>query len=131
MKLFLSIKASLLEMREKTKKNQSAEKEFKITAKFLFMWQVPQNVDYEKEAGRSLKSCFENPSVQVTLCAFNLPLIPDELGNYCIWWSTEDVMGCVWIDNRNSLLQVKKADFLLYLLWFFPPNLLISCVTAG
>lgn len=36
---------SLLEVREKTKKNQPAEKEFKITAKFLYICQMPQNID--------------------------------------------------------------------------------------
>lgn len=38
----------LLKMREKTKKNQAAEKEFKITAKVLCMCQMPQNIDWEE-----------------------------------------------------------------------------------
>lgn len=76
--------ASLLEMREKTKKTQPPEKEFKITAEFLYICEMPQNIDCEKEAGRSLKFCFKNPSVNITLCVFNLFLIPNELGNYFV-----------------------------------------------
>lgn len=73
-------------------------------------------------------SNFKNPSVQMTLCVFNLSLILDELGNYCIW---QKMWWAVFRQITEGLVTAGKKSwfFVIFVVVSFPklPNFVCGC----